>query len=332
MTAITTLIPAFKKEYLPDVLHGLICQSFKDFRVIISDDSSYGEISELINSEALARLASMLDLSIVKGPQKGASANFKYLLELWGAKTPFAHLHLDDDIIFPDFYATHIHAHSSGDYCISATPRWLSTSSGKLVTSFPEPKALKIANQHALQVDHAFLITSSVFNADNWVGEFSNILLSQSAGQQFYGESAPDFANYGWGPKDISTILRSTLEKPMIWIREHQGAFRRNEFQSTLNLSRKGKWSVHMCWITYAISAWRRGIATNEQLINGIVSIVNKRGRHLLGDPLLDEFINVLNETRGDPMKISLAAEEFWAESIQPIKNGELDQSKSRHA
>jgi hypothetical protein len=36
MSQITTLIPAYKKEFLGDVILGLRRQSFQDFKVIIS--------------------------------------------------------------------------------------------------------------------------------------------------------------------------------------------------------------------------------------------------------------------------------------------------------
>jgi hypothetical protein len=36
---ITTLIPAYRDDYLNDLFHGLAEQTYKNFRVVISDDS-----------------------------------------------------------------------------------------------------------------------------------------------------------------------------------------------------------------------------------------------------------------------------------------------------
>ena len=59
MATITTLIPAYKKEFLGEVFLGLRRQSFKDFRIVLSDDSPGDEISSLIRADreqALFRL------------------------------------------------------------------------------------------------------------------------------------------------------------------------------------------------------------------------------------------------------------------------------------
>ena len=45
MPTITTLIPAYKKEILGEILLGLARQTFRDFRVILSDDSPGDEIT-----------------------------------------------------------------------------------------------------------------------------------------------------------------------------------------------------------------------------------------------------------------------------------------------
>ena len=50
MPTITTLIPAYKKEFLGETLLGLARQTFRDFRVIVSDDSPGDEITQLIQS------------------------------------------------------------------------------------------------------------------------------------------------------------------------------------------------------------------------------------------------------------------------------------------
>jgi len=67
MTTLTTLIPAYKKEYLAEVFLGLRRQSWRDFRVVLSDDSPGDEISGLIAGGHFGQLLDGLDLTVVRG-------------------------------------------------------------------------------------------------------------------------------------------------------------------------------------------------------------------------------------------------------------------------
>ena len=69
MTLITTLIPAYKKDYLAELFLGLRHQTCKDFKVILSDDSPDDEITRLIRDGHYAALLSKLDLTVVRGPK-----------------------------------------------------------------------------------------------------------------------------------------------------------------------------------------------------------------------------------------------------------------------
>jgi glycosyltransferase involved in cell wall biosynthesis len=60
MPTITTLIPAYKKEYLGETLLGLARQTFRDFRVVISDDSPDDEITHLVRSGHYGEIARSL--------------------------------------------------------------------------------------------------------------------------------------------------------------------------------------------------------------------------------------------------------------------------------
>lgn len=103
---ITTLIPAYKTKYLAELLTGLLTQTRPSERVIVSDDSPDGSFGALLRDGPLARFASRLPLEIHAGPRAGAYENFKHLVKLWGGQTELVHIHLDDDVIYPDFYAS----------------------------------------------------------------------------------------------------------------------------------------------------------------------------------------------------------------------------------
>jgi hypothetical protein len=128
MTKITTLIPAYKPDYLGEMFLGLKRQSVKDFRVILSDDSEGGAITNMIRDGRFGALQQELNLTVVPGP-RNARLNHQHLIDLYQAgaeRSPFVHFMLDDDVVFPDFYKTHLEAHAGGKYAVSVSARWLS--------------------------------------------------------------------------------------------------------------------------------------------------------------------------------------------------------------
>jgi hypothetical protein len=88
MATITTLIPAYKKDYLGEVFLGLQRQTCKDFRVILSDDSPGDEISALIRSGHFGALLRGLDLQVLQGP-KNIRLNYRALVQAWGQSSPY---------------------------------------------------------------------------------------------------------------------------------------------------------------------------------------------------------------------------------------------------
>ena len=79
MTQITTLTPADKKEYLGELMEALHRQSFKDFDLILPDDSPGGVITDMTRQGHFGRLTSGLDLQVVRAPHK-ARRNHQQLL------------------------------------------------------------------------------------------------------------------------------------------------------------------------------------------------------------------------------------------------------------
>ena len=67
MKKIATLIPAYKTEYMGELLVCLNHQTYKDFKVTLSDDSPNGSVSALLASDAFRPLMANLDINIIQG-------------------------------------------------------------------------------------------------------------------------------------------------------------------------------------------------------------------------------------------------------------------------
>jgi len=124
MATLTTLIPAHKKEHLAETFAGLARQTFRDFKVILSDDSPGDERATPIQRGEYGRRTADLDLTVVRGP-KNAHRNDQHLIDLWDGGSPHVHMQLDDDAIHPDFYRTHLAAHAGARLAVPVSRRWI---------------------------------------------------------------------------------------------------------------------------------------------------------------------------------------------------------------
>src|SRR5262245_32799757 len=122
---VTTLIPAYKTEHIVPLFASLLYQSRPPARVIVSDDSPDGRFGEILRSDGMAAVRERLIVEIHAGPRAGAYENFKHLVGLWDRSTPLVHLLLDDDVIYPTFYARHIDVHAVGQFSCSISARWI---------------------------------------------------------------------------------------------------------------------------------------------------------------------------------------------------------------
>ena len=126
---ITTLIPAYRADFLGDAFRGLAEQTYKNFNVIISDDSPGQKISEMIRGGAYSEYTKSLHITLLNGP-KDEVKNHNNLIKYWAGSSHLAHVHHDDDYIFPNFYEKHVEAHRHHDVLLSVSGRWFAKADG----------------------------------------------------------------------------------------------------------------------------------------------------------------------------------------------------------
>lgn len=105
---ILTCIPAFRPEFLDDILLCLHSQTLKPDLVIFSDDTQDLKIIERFKEEPLKKLSDGLNIIYIAGSRRGPVKNIEFLEILVGIYSPkYVHFFLDDDLIFPTFYEHH---------------------------------------------------------------------------------------------------------------------------------------------------------------------------------------------------------------------------------
>jgi hypothetical protein len=309
MTQITTLIPAYKKEYLAELFLALRRQSFKDFKVILSDDSPGGVITDMIRAGHFGKLTSELNLLVVQGPQN-ARRNHEQLLDLWGGQTPLVHFNLDDDIIFPDFYRSHVAAHAAAPCSVSVSQRWLSNDDSVPAYSLPLPDLIHECTGHVVQLSTEELFTSTVGTCQNWLGELSNMVMSEQ-GALLYPRPPVDDLSY-YGLLDIGFALNAGQHLPVTFIREYLGVFRQNAQQTTHGTHTHGGRIGFLAWVAYALAAWRDGHLTVEQTVAAIGIATQRIVHHFSEDAIVAEYFQIL-DTKADSLNnLYIAFRDFW--------------------
>lgn len=315
MSKITTLIPAYKNQFLGDVFLALRRQSFQDFHVILSDDSPDATITKMIENGHWGDLTNGLNLTVVRGPQN-ARRNFEHLFDLWNNQSPFLHINLDDDIIFPEFYSTHIAAHALNPCCATVSQRWLSIEDCTPAGILPLPDFVQRERNHIFQLPNSTLLESTIGPCQNWLGEFTNMVLS-AEGAKFYPRPNKGEISY-YGLQDIGFLLNASQSLPVTFIREYLSVFRQNAHQSTRRATFTHDGRIdYISWVTLALTAWR-GNRINAVTATKSIGIATQRINHLFSeDDVFEEYFAILDYHSSTLEELYSAYQGFWLRLLQ---------------
>ena len=310
MPTITTLIPAYKKEFLGETLLGLARQTFRDFRVILSDDSPGDEITQLIHAGHYGELTRTLDLQVVRGP-KNARLNHQSLMDRWAGTSPFVHLQLDDDVVFPEFYRSHMAAHETGRFSVSVSRRWVTHGDTRPVMGINQPAVVARSPLLYVPVDADALFQTMVPTCNNWIGEFSHMVMSAEGARAYPRPPVADLSYYGW--LDVGFVLTAVQTAPLVIVRDHLGIFRQHAAQTTHHM-RTGIGRVSsMAWVTTALLAWREGRIARSDVVTAITWNVRQcLERFGEEDPVINEFFDLVQAHGGNLERLYAAYKPFW--------------------
>lgn len=289
---VTTLIPAYKTKYLVELLTGLVTQTHKPQRVIVSDDSPNGEFSALLQSPAMALAMRKLPIEIHTGPRAGAYENFKHLVRLWGNSTEFCHLLLDDDVLYPDFYMRHMMAHATGRHPCSISARWCSNERGQPVEGMPIPKAVWFSNDRTLLLDATVLFSTTLPDCQNWLGEFSNCVMRQDVAELLF---KPEFGGVSYaGLWDLGAFLAASLIAPVAYIQDRLGAFRAGGEGHSGQMLGKHMKAAHLGYGALALGATRIGKLGAEPARQAYAGLHQALCNRYQDEPDVSPFIDVM--------------------------------------
>ncbi len=286
---LTTLIPAYKPRYLVELFTGLIHQSRRPDRIIVSDDSPRGAYSAMLRSDTIGPLLSELPLEIVQGPRRGSSyANVRHLLKVWGGDGDLVHLLFDDDLLYPDFYERHLTAHRSGNFTCSVSRRWTAIESGQPVARPQVPPELTSHPSRLIAVGPDLIYPSTIPFCRNWLGEFSNSVWRADMREAMERAELNGLSYEGL--EDMGMFLTASERGTVCFINEALGAFRHGPDQNTSQLLAPVMMKAHLAWVALAIAARRGGRLDASQARDGIVHLQSLVDRRYCNEGGMDEF------------------------------------------
>ncbi|WP_235189770.1 tetratricopeptide repeat protein [Methylotenera sp. L2L1] len=294
---LTTLIPAYKTQYLFELLSCLSTQTYTNIKVIVSDDSPNNEVTTAIKSTKFAEILKKLNLDIIEGPKKGSSANVVNLLNFWNQSTPYVHILFDDDLIYPTFYQMHLTAHSKSGIGASVSYRWVGNELGVPISSPRIPSFISDGLEKVDVLSANQIFPSIVPDCVNWLGEFSNTVYSASAAWELKPATLNGIPYNGLG--DIGLCLHTSLSSNIAIIKEHLGLFRVNPHQNTGNFSSISFRCGYIAWIAIALGSYELGKIDIKQtehaihMVSGIVHRLFKGNEEMLAFARLQEEYSV---------------------------------------
>lgn len=288
----TTLIPAYKPQYLNELLQALLVQSLPPARVVISDDSPDGAFQRILGEPSHAALVKRLHIEVVAGPRQGAWRNVQQLLRLHANRTPYFHLLLDDDVPYPNFYARHLEAHRLSDNGCVVSRRWYADDAGRPSHDLRVPQALDTRPERMLSLPGSVLFPLTLGVCNNWMGEFSNFTFgsrwTDPLRQPLIGGVRCN------GLEDIGSVLMVAQTAPVSWINEHLGYFRVGPHQGTQQpLSRNYKRGA-LAWTAMAVGALRAGHLDEASARASLAHSTQYVVRGYVGQADMQPFIEVL--------------------------------------
>jgi predicted O-linked N-acetylglucosamine transferase (SPINDLY family) len=288
---IATLIPAYKVKYIPELLDCLAAQTVRSDIVIISDDSPGGIFREALLSPTHSSVISDLNLVIHDGPRKGPNANFHNLMKLEGGFYDLVHVLFDDDVIYPNFYRQHLIAHSSGSFSCSISARWTAREDGQPYEDLPIPDIVRNHPNKMLSLDAYLAFLTTVAASKNWLGEHSNVVWRSDC-YLMQHDNFLEGVSYA-GLWDLGAFLRVSTVRPLCYIQEHLGYFRRG---ATDQNSAKLEF-IKSAFIAYAalgVAAKRAGILSHSEVQTCFSNVASWLPVFREGEPEIDKLIEVM--------------------------------------
>jgi hypothetical protein len=283
MPEVSILTPAFRPQYLDLTIASALAQTYTDFELLISDDSSDESVASVVSKWQDPRIR------YCKNPRRQMpGANRDHLLGL--ASGRYVKFLFDDDFLFPQSVETLVEIAELTQSQLVFHGRHYVDEAGRVLSS-PLPVPL---GQYETLTRPVFF-DRLVGSINNFIGEPSNILFERSAYQRL---KAP-FAVGGFPMRfltDVSLYLNFIVQGYRVTGVGMMGSAFRQHAQQTSNESYPGfsaglfEWELFMRW------AMEEGDLQPERYEAGLAHLHGLYRPHLADFPELGPLLELAGE------------------------------------
>lgn len=298
---LVTLIPAYKIGFIKQLIKSIASQTMRPDLVLISDDSPKGIFQESLTALLAESRINDLNFKFIQGPRtKSAYDNIKNLIINLGNESDsydLVHIFLDDDVIFPTFYENHHRAHNSRDFSCSISARWVADEEGFPNRDFPLPEFVANFAERSFYLEKEALFLSTLVKPGNWLGELSNTVIKGKFLNLLLDPSIADISYAGlW---DLGGFLKLSIERPVCFINDHLGFFRRCEGEQNSGKIEYVKCAV-IAFAALALASVKLKILNHSQILNCIERIEERLPIFQSDDENIAEMIKTIPRLKGN--------------------------------
>lgn len=316
---ITTLIPAYKPTYLDELLHSLATQTYKQFKVIVSDDSPDGVVNQVIQSKQLSHLIQQLNVTVIRGPMQGGYTNTFNLVRNYANNSEYFHIMLDDDVIYPTFYEAHIREHQKSNALVSVSARWNANKQGQPFALTMDYATSQIFEQ---SFSAANIANQLVSKGTNKLGEYTHAVYKQEAASIILNPSINGISYFGID--DIGSYIHASMQHAGIWIPDPLGFFRVHAEQNTQNTQNDTIKCSHYAWIALGIASYEQSWISEAQLWALISKMKGKVQMRFSQDALGIKMLNLFNSHANYSANFKDQFIALWSAYLKEIKVQEI--------
>lgn len=265
--SLVTLIPAYKPEFFDVVLAGLECQSKLPSKILISDDSADAAVISMterwLKKSPASRIASRIECFV--GPRQGAHANVASLLaHAHMAQADYFHVHFDDDVIEPSFYACHLEALARHPGMLSINKRRFIDADGNALAINQYPSFINQTRESLVLVSERTVYGTALPAMINWLGELTNCVFSVGARDVLENMRFGDGICY-YGLGDLGAVLRLSEKNAFVFVNRTLSGFRLSHLHTSARKASPVFLASLWAWWALAIHAKRTQRITVEE-------------------------------------------------------------------
>ena len=272
---ISVIIPTFNRaKYFQEALESVLNQTYRNFEIVVSDDSTNDETESLIQTY----LAKYPCIKYFRNKGFTSHDNWNFLRAYNNPKAEYVNWLMDDDLFYPRKLELMVEAYRNNpDVSLVTSSKYVIDADGKIkaktqgIFGYVLTKDAKIDGGHAGKL---------LLETDNTIGEPTTVLIRKKYlrnNDLCWLDDESGFMSL----VDVSTWLQLLSQGNLFWCVEPLSAFRSHNLQASSQIYTGMLFALNFA--KYVKEAWDRKIfiKTEDDFRSAIVANLSRCVRHL---------------------------------------------------